>query len=229
MKNPLIFLFALSLAWLTTGNCAAAGQSHEAIHEAALAFAQTQARDLPGEVSIQISRIDPRLSLPLCASLQPFLPTGAALMGKTSIGVRCDGKPGWSVLVQATIRVSANLLVTSRPLPQYTVLGNSDFVLQKGELTQPGQITAPAQVLGQVVRFPLGAGLVLRRDMLRPPFVILQGKTVPLVARGDGYAVRTEGQAMNNAAAAEPVHIRIASGQLIAAVANADGSAVVAP
>ena len=159
-----------STAW------AADRQSHAAIREAALAYAQAQTRALPGKVSITVDDIDSRTVLPACGTLEAFLPGGSQLMGKTSIGVRCNEKPGWSIFLQANIKVSVDMLVANRPLAQNTVLSANDFSMQNGELGQPGILTDPAQAVGKTLKFGIGAGQVLRQDMLRAPFVVTPGK-----------------------------------------------------
>ena len=110
----------------------------------------------------------------------PFCPAGSQLMGKTSIGVRCNEKPGWSIFLQANIKVSVDMLVANRPLAQNTVLSANDFSMQNGELGQPGILTDPAQAIGKTLKFGIGAGQVLRQDMLRAPFVVIQGNTTEI-------------------------------------------------
>lgn len=219
-------LFLLSLCWLGTA-CAAPQQSHAAIRDAALNYAQAQTHSMPGKVSIQVADIDPRTALPACNALEAFMPNGAKMIGKTSIGVRCNEKPGWSVFVQATIKVSADLLVANRPLSQGLVLSADDFTVQSGELGQPGILTAPEQAIGKTLKFAIGAGQVLRLDMLRPDFVIKQGQTVKLYVRASNFMVGSEGQAMNDATAGQAVRIKTATGQMISAFAGKDGSAEV--
>jgi flagella basal body P-ring formation protein FlgA len=221
-------LFLLGLCWLGTA-CAASQQSHAAIRDAAINYAQMQTSTMPGKVSIQVSDIDPRTVLPACTTLEAFLPAGAKTIGKTSIGVRCNEKPGWSVFVQANIKVSADLLIANRPLSQGLILSADDFSVQSGELGQPGILTAPEQAIGKTLKFAIGAGQVLRLDMLRPDFVIKQGQTVRLYARASGFVVSSEGQALNDATEGQSVRIKTASGQTISASANKDGSAEVRP
>ncbi len=204
-------------------------QSHPLIHQAAFEFARQQTLNLPGKVSIKIQDIDSRVALDACEKLEAFLPNGAQIPGKTSIGVRCNEKPGWSIFVQANISVSVELLVSNKPLTQGSVLGNDDYDLRRGEMSQPGLLFDPAQALGKVLKYSIGAGQVLRLDMLREPFVIHQGQTVKLHARGDGYLLSTEGLAMNDAAAGQGIKIKVTSGQLISATATTDGNAEVKP
>jgi flagella basal body P-ring formation protein FlgA len=208
---------------------AAGNQSHDKIREVALAYAQAQTQSLPGKVSIKIEDIDPRTSLPACSSLEAFLPSGSQLMGKTSIGVRCNKKPGWSVFVQATIKVSVDMLVANRPLMQNTILSANDFSLQNGELGQPGILTDPAQAIGKTLKFGIGAGQVLRQDMLRAPYVVTQGQTTEVRVRNEGFSIRSSGQALNNGSQGQNVQVRMASGQVVNGIAAADGSVEVRP
>ena len=208
---------------------AAPQQNHEAIRAAALAFAQEQAKALPGEIHINIAGIDPRLALTPCPTLQAFLPAGAKPIGKTTLGVRCDTPAGWNVFVQAEIKVILDLLVANRPLAQGTVLNTGDFSLQRGELDHPGTLTKPEQVVGKTLRFAIGAGQVLRQDMLRAPLLIRQGQNVTLRARGNGFTISREGQAMNDAAEGELARIRTASRQVVTGQVLADGTVEVRP
>jgi flagellar basal body P-ring formation protein FlgA len=227
MKNPCSALLAFFVC--TSPALAADKQSHAKIHEVALAYTQAQTRTLPGKVSIKMEDIDPRTVLPACAALEAFLPGGAQLMGKTSIGVRCNAKPVWSVFVQATVRVSADMLIANRPLAQNTVLNANDFSLQNGEMGQPGILTDPAQAVGKTLKFGIGAGQVLRQDMLRAPYIVTQGQTTEVRVRTDSFAVRSTGQALNNGAEGQNVQVRMASGQVVSGTATADGSVEVRP
>jgi flagella basal body P-ring formation protein FlgA len=228
MKNLYLALFATLLS-CANPLLAATPQSHAQIRDVALAYAQAQTRSLPGKVGIQIGDIDARTVLRACGALEAFLPSGSQLIGKTTIGVRCNEKPAWSIFVQATIRVTAPLLVANRPLAQNTVLGANDFSLQSGELGQPGILTDPSQAIGKTLKFGIGAGQVLRQDMLRAPFVITQGQAADVRVRSTGFSVRSTGQALNNAAEGQNVQVRMPSGQVVSGTANSDGTVEVRP
>jgi len=228
MKNLWLALLA-SLLLCTSPARAAASQSHAKIREVALAYLQTQTQSLPGKVSLQIGDIDSRTILRACTALEAFTPSGAQLIGKTSIGVRCNEKPGWSVFVQASIRVSADMLVANRPLAQNTILSANDFSLQSGELGQPGILIDPVQAIGKTLKFAIGAGQVLRQDMLRSPYLIAQGQTAGVRVSGNSFSVRSSGQALNNGAEGQNVQVRMASGQVVSGTVTADGSVEVRP
>jgi flagella basal body P-ring formation protein FlgA len=222
MKNLCSALCASLLLCVSPAR-AATQQDHVLIRDVALAYAQKQTESLPGEVNIKIEGIDKRTVLRTCGALEAFLPGGAQLIGKTSIGVRCNEQPGWSIFLQATIRVSATLLVANRPLAQNTLLKADDFTLQSGELGQPGILTDPVQAIGKTLKFGIGVGQALRQDMLRAPYVVTQGQTTEVRARGEGFAVRSSGQALNNGAEGQSVQVRMTSGQVITGSVTADG------
>lgn len=228
MKNLCLALLATLLP-CANPVLAATTQSHAQIRETALAYAQTQTRTLPGKVTIQIGEIDTRTALRACNALEAFLPSGSQLVGKTTIGVRCNERPGWSIFVQATIRVSTTLLVATHPLAQNTVLNANDFSLQNGELGQPGILTDPAQAIGKTLKFGIGAGQVLRQDMLRAPFVVIQGQATDVRVRSEGFSVRSTGQALNNGIEGQNVQVRMPSGQVVSGMASSDGSVEVRP
>ncbi|MBI5889478.1 MAG: flagellar basal body P-ring formation protein FlgA [Nitrosomonadales bacterium] len=228
MKNLCLALLVLLHSGISPAH-AAAQQDHATIRATALAYLQEQTQSLPGKVSLQVGDIDPRTVLRACGALEAFLPAGAQLIGKTSVGVRCNRQPVWSVFLQATVRVNATLLVSNRPLAQNTVLSADDFSLQSGELGQPGLLTDPAQAVGKTLKFGIGAGQALRQDMLRAPYVVTQGQTTEVRVQSKGFSVRSAGQALNNGAAGQKVQVRMASGQVISGTARADGSVEVRP
>lgn len=229
MKNLRASLILVLCCTRAFASAAAPQQSHAAIRDTALAYAQAQTRSLPDKVSIKVEDIDPRINLAACVKLEAFLPVGSAMTGKTSIRVRCNEQPGWSIFLQANIKVSVDLLFSNKPLKQGTVLSTADFSLHEGTLAQPGMLTDAAQAIGKTLKFSIGAGQALRQDMLRAPFVIRQGQTVKLQVRGSGYAIGTEGQAMSDAASGQAVRIKVASGQIITAIATTEASAEVQP
>lgn len=227
------FLHWLCLAWLcwlpVPALAQPAAQEHAALRAVAEAFARTQTQSVPGQVSITVQDLDARTHLPACDQLQAFLPPGAKLLGKTTIGVRCHTPAAWNVFLQAHIRVSTDRLVIARPLPQGHVLTTDDFTLQSGELEQPGILTTPSQAVGRTLKFALGAGQVLRQDMLHPQYVVRQGQVIKLVVRGAGYTVGSAGTALNDAEANHPVRVKTAAGHILSATAQSDGSAEVSP
>jgi flagella basal body P-ring formation protein FlgA len=91
-----------------------------------------------------------------------------------------------------------------------------------GELPA-GVLTREEAAVGQVLRVSLGAGQALRADLLKRESVIRTGQQVKLISRGAGFAVSTDGQAMNNAADGQLARVRTSAGQTISGIARAGG------
>jgi flagella basal body P-ring formation protein FlgA len=231
MKNFRFLLFLVPpLAWLSTAPpaWADAQQSHAEIHDAITAFITAQTRTLPGKVTIKVSEIDPLTVRPACPKLEAFLPAGAQLLGNSTVGVRCAEK-NWTLFVPITVRVSVDQLIANKPLNQGQTLRAEDLSLQNGELAQTDVLTDPAQAIGKIVKIGIGAGQVLRRDMLRPPNIIKQGQAVHLLVEGAGFNIRSEGEAQNDAAEGQTVQVKTASGQKVSGKALSDGSVAIPP
>ena len=227
-----IILLLLALLLPSSSATAAVQQNHDDIVKTITQFIREQTQGLPGKVEVTVEKVDPRLHLDACPAMEAFIPPGSHLLGNSIVGVRCPQTAttkGWTLFVPAHITVTTTLFVTSRPLPQGQVLGMEDFSGQSGMLTQPGILTDPAQITGKVLRFSVGAGQILRREMLRDPYTIVQGQNVPIVVEGAGFSVRSEGKALNNAAAGQNVQLRTASGRVVSGIAQENGEVVVRP
>lgn len=198
-------------------------QDHAAISKVVTEFVQAKTQDMPGKISIMVDDVDPRLALPACLQLEAFLPTGASMLGKTTIGVRCKEKNSWSVFISVSITSTMNMLVSSRPLQQGKVIAAGDFSVQSGEISQPGIVTDEVQVIGKVIKFSIGAGQLLKQDMFRSPYAVTQGQTVQIISEGHGFILRSEGVAMNNVAAGQPVQVKVPSGKIISGIVKSDG------
>ena len=203
-------------------------QNPDSIRQTVERFAREQTRVLPGTVTIKAGEIDPRLRLPACQGMETFIPAGGKLFGNSTVGVRCSN-PQWTVFVPVQIRVSATMLVASKPLHIGQTLREEDLAPQQGELASATMLTDPEQAIGKVLKFSVAAGQPLRQDMLRAPYAISQGQTVKIQVEGDGFTVQAEGQALGNAAQDQNVRVRTQSGLVISGFARADGSVTLTP
>jgi flagella basal body P-ring formation protein FlgA len=198
---------------------AGATQDGESVRAAALAFVQQQTAGLPGKVDVTITPVFPRGLAP-CASLDPFMPTGARLWGRTTVGVRCAGERPWTLYLQVRISVNATYYLAARAIAPGEVLTNADLVARDGDLTAMPQavVTDASQAVGAVALSRVPAGLPLRTDMLRGATSVSIGQSVRVVADGSGFSISAEGSAMNNAAPGQQVRVKTAGGQIITGV-----------
>ena len=216
--NKSIFILPALLAMGGTAAAAIAPQNHAEIRDAALAFVRAQTQALPGKVSIQVEEMDKRIVLPACPALEAFLPPGAHLNGNSSVGVRCNSKKGWSVFVPVSVKISASLLTANITLQQGQIVRAEDLGSLSSETLQADTLTDPAQAIGKVMKFGIGKGQLLRHNMLRDPYTVTQGQTVQLQVQGQGFLIRSEGQALNNAAEGQAASARTVSGQKLSGV-----------
>ncbi|WGS49771.1 flagellar basal body P-ring formation chaperone FlgA [Paraburkholderia sp. D15] len=201
-------------------------QDAEAIRGAALAFLQQQSTGLPGKVDITVAQAFPR-GLAACTALEPFMPSGARLWGRTTVGVRCAGERPWTIYLQARISLHATYYLAARAMAPGEVLSAADLVARDGDLTGLPQaiITDPSEAIGSVTLMRVAGGMPLRCDMLKSASAVSIGQTVRVVAAGAGFAISAEGSAMNNASPGQQVKVRTANGQIISGIVK-DGSTV---
>jgi len=188
-------------------------------------FLHIQTQGLPGKVSFRIEPLDPNTQLSPCQAFQPFLPHGAKLWGKSTVGVRCLGPSNWTIYVQVEVSVSGNYLISARTMPAGYTIGERDIVVRSGDLSKlpPNIITEKSRAIGQTVKFGIAAGQPLRDDRLKAPFAVQQGQTVKTVSNGPGFSVSSEGKALNNAVAGQIVQVRTSNGQTVNGIARTGG------
>ena len=203
-------------------------QDGEAIRRAALAYLQQQSAGLPGKVDISVATVFPR-GLAACTTLEPFLPTGARVWGRTTVGVRCSGERPWTLYLQAKVSIHATYFLASRSIAPGELLSAADLIARDGDLTLLPQavITDPAQAVGSVSLMRVSAGLPLRRDMLKSADSVTIGQSVKVVAQGANFAISAEGSAMNNASPGQPVRVKTANGQIIQGIVKDGGTVVI--
>ncbi|WP_423393202.1 flagellar basal body P-ring formation chaperone FlgA [Burkholderia sp. LMG 21824] len=200
-------------------------QDPESIRRTALSFLQQQIAGLPGKTTATVTTAFPR-GLAACTTLEPFMPTGARLWGRTTVGVRCAGERPWTVYLQAKVTVQATYYVAARQIAPGEPLSAADLVARDGDLTvlPLAVVTDPAQAIGATALARISAGLPLRQDMLKSAASVSAGQTVRVVAAGPGFTISAEGSALANAAPGQSVRVRMAAGQIVTAIVKDAGT-----
>ncbi|MFT3816019.1 MAG: flagellar basal body P-ring formation chaperone FlgA [Rubrivivax sp.] len=179
----------------------------------------------PPRVEIEIGRLDPRLRLAPCKRIEPQLPPQARLWGRTRIGLRCvEGERPWQVWLPVTVKVFAPALVAQRALPAGTELTAAD--LHSAEVDWAAEAQAPLtqadKLVGRTLSRALQPGQALRSGDLKLRQWFGAGDTVQILARGDGFAVSGEGQALSSGVEGQPVRVRTESGRVLTGVPVAE-------
>lgn len=193
-------------------------------------FLQTETAGLPGQVTVKVGPIDPRMSLAACPAAQAFLQPGARAWGKTTVGVRCTAPSTWTVYIQAQVSVQADYVAAAVPLAQGQAIDQGQLALMKGDIAAMpnGIVTDMAQAIGRSPTVSLAAGTPLRLDNLRSKPVVQQGQSVRLVSSGAGFSVSSEGRAIGTAGEGQVVQVRTPAGAVISGTARAGGLVEVA-
>ena len=193
-------------------------------------FLQVQTGGLPGQVTVAVGAIDPRMNLAACADPQAFFMPGARAWGKTTVGVRCATPAVWTVYIQASVSVMGDYVASAAPLAQGQAIEASQLTVLKGDLTMlpPGIATDISQVVGRSSNSSLPPGTPMRIDTLRTKPVVQSGQLVRLVSTGSGFSVSAEARAMGTAGDGQVVQVKTSGGQQISGIAKAGGLVEVA-
>ncbi|MEO8600600.1 MAG: flagellar basal body P-ring formation chaperone FlgA [bacterium] len=225
MKKLIALLILLLPVTMAMAQADVQMQNAAATQQAIKHFLQSQTAGLPGKIEIVVGPIDPRLSLTACAALEPFIPRGGKLWGKTTIGVKCTAPAPWTIYVQTNIVVMAGYIATTKPIAQGQIIAAGDLTVLQGDLTllPPGIITAAEQAVGKSSAVSIPVGTPLRQDSVRNLPAVQQGQIVRLVSEGTGFEISSEGKALNTASEGQPAQARTQSGQVVNGIAKAGG------
>jgi flagella basal body P-ring formation protein FlgA len=185
----------------------------------ALALAGARAGAPPqARIEVLLGQLDARLRLAPCGQVQPYLPNGMKMWGRSRIGLRCvDGKVRWNVTLPVTVQVFSQALVATAALPAGTELAQAQ--LQPAEIdiaAESGQIFTDARALdGRTLQRPLAVGEPVRSHDLKQRRWFAAGDRVQVLASGQGYAVAGEGQAMEPGLDGQDVKIKFENGRTL--------------
>ena len=216
---------ATAAAATPASNAPSGPEDGETIRRAALAFLQQQTVGLPGKIGITVAPTFPR-GLAACTTLEPFMPTGARLWGRTTVGVRCAGAKPWTLYLQARISIEATYYLAARQIEPGTVVTAQDLLARNGDLSNLPRavITDPSQAVGASAIARISAGMPLRQDLLKSASAVTIGQTVRVVAQGQGFSISSEGSVMNNASPGQQVRVKMAGGQIISGIVKDGGT-----
>jgi flagellar basal body P-ring formation protein FlgA len=227
MKSSLVIalLLAAPLAFAQ-----GARQDPAALRNTVQQFLQTETAGLPGQVTVKVGAIDPRMSLAACPAPEAFMQPGARAWGKTTVGVRCTAPTAWTIYIQAQVSVLADYVTAAVPLAQGQTIDQGQLALMKGDIAAMpnGIVTDMAQAVGRSPTVSLAAGTPLRLDTLKSKPVVQQGQSVRLVSSGAGFSVSVEGRAIGTAGEGQIVQVRTPAGAIVSGTARAGGLVEVA-
>lgn len=211
--------FVAALLFLAS---AFADASQADLARGARGFLEQQVLPGGGEVEVVVGELDPRLSLAPCARYEPFVPAGAKLWGRSSLGVRCVDGANWTVFVPIEVRVWGAVQVAARPIARGRPIAADDVRIDRVDLTRiAGTVYGADESLdGNVAVRAIAAGEPLRRDLLRPPPIMAAGDPVKIVYDGNGFAISIDGKALAPAGDGQTVRVSTSAGRILTGVAR---------
>lgn len=184
-----------------------------------------QPNEPPIRLEVELGSLDPRLKLAPCARIEPFLPPGGKLLGRTRIGLRClEGTRRWTVYWPLTVKAWTSGWVAAAPLMAGTVINSAHLTAGEVDIAD-SPAAAPLQppaAIGRMLGRPVAAGSPLRAGDLRQRQWFAAGDTVRVVAGGAGFELSTDGQAMNPGIEGQRVRVRTEGGRIISGLAVGD-------
>lgn len=175
----------------------------------------------PLRLVVSVGTLDSRLTLAPCAQVEPYLPAGTRLWGKGRLGLRCtDGKARWNVFLPIQVQAFGPAWVVRGDVPAGKVLDAGDAVQAEVDWAQDSaSVLADMEMwLGQTATRALGTGQTLRAGMVRAPQVFQAGAMVRVVARGAGFAVTSDGQALSAGILGSQARVRMEGGRILTGI-----------
>jgi flagella basal body P-ring formation protein FlgA len=169
-------------------------------------------------MEVSVGTLDARLRLAPCARVEPYVPTGMRLWGKTRLGLRCvDGPVRWNVFLPIQVKAFGPAWVARGPVVSGTTLAAADAVQAEVDWAEePSPVLASAsQWVGAVATRSLNAGQTLRQAMVRAPVAFEAGAMVRIVAQGAGFNVTADGQAVSPGVVGQQAKVRMDGGRMI--------------
>ena len=181
-----------------------------------------QATNAPAlRLEVKVGSLDSRLKLAPCGNVEPYLPPGARLWGRTRVGLRCiDGISRWNVSLPVTVNAYGAAWVIKGQVASGAALTEDDVVEAEVNWAEESNAVLKDKALwvGQIATRALGTGQTLRMGMVRPAQVFQAGAQVRVVAQGAGFQVSAEGQALSAGVVGQVAKVRMDNGRVSSGV-----------
>ena len=175
----------------------------------------------PLRIEVVVGALDSRLRLAPCAQVQPYVPPGSRLWGKTRLGLRCvTGETKWNVFLPVTIRAWGQAWVVRRDVATGVVLTQADGMATEVDWADEASpvMAESADWVGQVATRALSTGQTLRQNMVRAAQVFQAGAQVRVLAQGPGFQISADGQALSFGVVGQMTRVRMEGGRVMSGI-----------
>jgi len=171
----------------------------------------------PLRLEVKVGSLDSRLRLAPCGNVEPYLPPGAKLWGRTRIGLRCiDGISRWNVSLPVTVNAYGNAWVIKGAVPAGAPLTENDVAEAEVNWAEESSPVLRDRSLwvGQIATRALSTGQAIRQGMVKPAQVFQAGAQVRVVAQGAGFQVSSDAQALSAGVVGQIARVRLDNGKV---------------
>jgi flagella basal body P-ring formation protein FlgA len=196
--------------------------AHEELHQLAQRWvretlAKTSADNPALRMDATVGALDGRLRLAVCGNVEPYVPAGARLWGRSRVGLRCvDGMGRWNVSMPVVVKAVGPAWVVKNPVAVGAVLTASDVVEAEVDWAEEPASVLPDRTvwLGQTASRSLNTGQVLRQGMVKPTQVFQAGASIRVVAQGRGFQVSGDALALSVGIVGQTARVRMDNGRV---------------
>lgn len=211
----------------STGNHAELEQMARDWLEPALAAGALDQAAGPLRPELVVGKLDARLRLTPCLRIEPYLPPGTRMWGRTRVGLRCqEGAVRWNVFLPITIKAWGPAWVLKRPIPAGTALVAEDAELAEIDWADQASavLATPDRWVGQQAAYALQPGLTLRQNMVRPIPAFAPGAQVRVHSRSGSLQVVVVGEALAAGVPGQVVRVRLGGGKVVSGTVREDST-----
>lgn len=168
-------------------------------------------------MEVQVGSLDSRLKLAPCGNVEPYLPPGARLWGRTRVGLRCmDGMSRWNVSLPVTVNAYGKAWVIKNQVASGAVLTANDVVEAEVNWAEESSpvLRDGSLWIGYVATRLLTTGQTLRQGMVKPAQVFQAGAQVRVFAQGAGFQVSSDAQALSAGVVGQIARVRMENGRI---------------
>jgi flagellar basal body P-ring formation protein FlgA len=172
-------------------------------------------------MEVAVGVLDPRLQLAPCAKVEPYMPPGTRLWGKSRLGLRClTGTTRWNVFIPVTVKAMGRAWVAKSNVAPGTVLTANDAMEAEVDWADDASpvVANMESWVGQVAARSWVAGQTVRQSMVKVAQVFQAGTQVRVLAQGVGFQVLSDGQAVTAGVVGQPAKVRLDSGRVMSGV-----------
>ncbi len=159
------------------------------------------------------------------------LPKRTRVPGRITFPVKLlrDGKEIKSLWASAKVKVMKDVVVSLRPLRMREKIGREDVRIVSMEVTEVPKSAAMSieDVVGKIVKRPIGAGMVVKTDYIKPEAIIRRGDSVVVRVEGRLISIKSSAVAMEDGYKGGTIMIRTSYGKRVFARVAGPGEVVI--